>query len=414
MLYFDQTGTGKSILFQLTTVLESDLLTVVVVPLRSLLEDLLEQCQSLGIECNIWNGTLRAGSSRLVFVSVEDAQPYGTFNSFLDSEVHLNRLARIVIDEAHVLDTWMGFREKLRSLLYIRMYPRVQLVLLSATIPRSKINWFEINFAAHFVEIRQPTIPHNIRYEVHHHPTKEHAYNDLLEQLQIVQQPSDRAIIYCMTKAECDRLAKVLGCCKYYSIDPKDPRHDEMVRRNQESIQQWKCAHRKVMVATVAFGMGINYPSVRLVVHWQATSSLLDFIQESGRCGRDGQPAKSIVLDFENNHDDRIDQSFQEYLRTTRCRTQLIERHLHGSGLPCMADPGRTICDNSLPLTVEDERRPNVIHNTNYLPPEDSLLVEPRLGEQKRYWWQNVRDETDGEESSDSDQKNLIKITRFQ
>jgi superfamily II DNA/RNA helicase len=306
------TGGGKSLLFMLPAFMETGRTTVVVVPLVALTSDTQMRCTQAGLSCAAWKSgedvAVLASTEcpRLLLVSVEIA---GTvrFIGFLLNLLAQGRLARIVVDECHLAVTWSSFRPRMRDLVGLRRVA-VPLVLLTASLPPSMEGQLSIAFSSDFVTVRASTVRPEVAYRVvlardgdgeqyHHH---DHVG---LRVVQIVKQLADRyldasetarGIVYCRTRRETEVLCERLNATRQSVAATY---HAGMTDKDKKaSFGSWHSGRVRVMVVTKAFGMGIDYGAVRFVVHSGVPETLLDYAQESGRCGRDGRRAEAVVV----------------------------------------------------------------------------------------------------------------------
>ena len=291
------TGGGKSLCYQIPALIFEGL-TVVVSPLIALMKDQVEQLQALGVPALFLNSSLsheeyqenmkavRSGSTKLLYVAPETLLTPRLFN--LLSSVAFDCLT---IDEAHCISEWgHDFRPEYRQLVEVRSrFPQAVCLALTATAtPRVREDiknslGFESSneFIASFNR-------ENLMIEV---VDKTEPTAQTLEFLR--RFPDQSGIIYCFSRRQVDSLAAVLGR-QGFSVRPYHAGLADGVRRqNQELFIRDDI---QIIVATIAFGMGINKPDVRFVVHYDLPKSIESYYQEIGRAGRDGLPAHCLLL----------------------------------------------------------------------------------------------------------------------
>lgn len=295
------TGGGKSILFMLPAWVGSGGLTIVVVPLIALRGDMQQRCQQLGILCAVWDRRRPPDGASIVLVTPEGAEN-DEFIGFVSRQRMLQRLDRIVIDECHIVLNPNGrFRPLLQQLGKLRT-AETQMILLTATLPPEteptlfrRMGWERDQVALY----RGRTCRHNVAYRVHTIPTDE-GYD---HPFQWVVMPSvvefirdrirracpGRVIIYGTVKAHITQLAEQLDCPAFHASQV-----------DKDGILAWfRRTPGAVITATSALGMGIDIPDIRSVIHIGQPRTMLDYAQESGRAGRDGQPSEAIIIQAE-------------------------------------------------------------------------------------------------------------------
>jgi len=296
------TGGGKSLCYQIPA-LAREGLAIVVSPLIALMQDQVEALQQLGVNAAFLNSSLGAeessritrqviaGEIKLLYVAPERLM-VSSFLNMLD-EVHQHvGLALFAIDEAHCVSQWgHDFRPEYRQLTVLHnRFPDVPRIALTATADAPTraeiIGQLNLENAAQFVSsFDRP----NIRYHV---GIKNNARQQLLTFLER-EHANDAGIIYCLSRKKVEETAAWLvekgwSALPYHAGLPAQLReHHQRRFLREEGI---------VMVATIAFGMGIDKPNVRFVAHLDLPKSMEGYYQETGRAGRDGLQANAWMV----------------------------------------------------------------------------------------------------------------------
>ena len=291
------TGHGKSLCYQAAAALLGGT-SVVVSPLIALMRDQCESLLQLGIPAARFDSTLEPetraavltdlarGTLRILFVAPESLE-----NRDLHQALQQRRISLLVVDEAHCVSEWgHSFRPDYLKLpaLQQQLRPHATLALTATATPRVQVDLG----AAFGIEpqhrIVLPPYRANIRRICRPVAERMPALLDFLASPQ-----NHPAIVYTRTRKETEWLAGELAthghrAAHYHAGLPADQR---------EQLQDaFLCNEISVLVATIAFGMGIDKPDVRSVVHWSTPSSPESYLQESGRAGRDGAPCTSLIL----------------------------------------------------------------------------------------------------------------------
>src|SRR5438309_1076664 len=291
------TGGGKSLCFQLPALLR-DGLTVVVSPLISLMKDQVDALQTSGIAATFLNSALdrveaierlrglTRGQYRLLYVAPERLM----LETFLERALNWN-IAQLAIDEAHCISEWgHDFRPEYRELKKLRKHlPEVPIIALTATATeRVRIDIIQ---QLHLREPRCYVASFNRPNLIYRVVPKSAPYEQLLAFVR--SRPNDSGIVYCASRKSTDSLARNLN---EDGISAK-PYHAGLTSaertKHQESFLRDDV---RVITATIAFGMGINKPNVRFVVHYDLPKNLESYYQETGRAGRDGLPGECVLL----------------------------------------------------------------------------------------------------------------------
>ncbi|MEG4234442.1 DNA helicase RecQ [Microcoleus sp. Pol11C3] len=296
MMIVMPTGGGKSLCFQLPALLKPGL-TVVVSPLIALMQDQVEALQDNGIGATFLNSTLSSqetrsretaileGKIKLLYVAPERLLGE-RFLPFLDIVANKLGISAFAIDEAHCVSEWgHDFRPEYRQMERVRdRYPDIPIMGLTATaterVRQDIIQQLTLrNPYIHVASFNRP----NLYYEVR--PKTKHSFAEVL---QIIQKKGGSGIIYCLSRKKVDEVAYKLQqsgiqALPYHAGMNDVDRATNQTRFIRDDVQ--------VMVATIAFGMGINKPDVRFVIHYDLPKNLEGYYQESGRAGRDNEPA---------------------------------------------------------------------------------------------------------------------------
>ena len=362
------TGGGKSLCYQIPA-LARDGLAIVVSPLIALMQDQVEALQQLGVNAAFLNSSLSAednaritrqvvsGDIKLLYVAPERLM-VSSFLSLLDEVQQHVGLALFAIDEAHCVSQWgHDFRPEYRQLTVLHnRFPEVPRIALTATADAPTraeiISQLNLENAAQFVSsFDRP----NIRYHVG-------IKNNARQQLQAFlerEHPNDAGIIYCLSRKKVEETAAWL-VEKGWSALPYHAGLSAQLREHHQ--RRFLREEGIIMVATIAFGMGIDKPNVRFVAHLDLPKSMEGYYQETGRAGRDGLPANAWMvygmgdvvsmrqmLDSGEASEERkrlerlkLD-ALLGYCESTACRHQTILRYF-GESHPGACDQ----CDNCL------------------------------------------------------------------
>lgn len=291
------TGNGKSLCYQIPA-LCFDGLTLVISPLISLMKDQVDQLQANGIEADFLNSSqtpqqqqqvqnkLISGQLKLLYVSPEKVMTNGFFQL-----ISYTKVSFIAIDEAHCISQWgHDFRPEYTQLGGLKSsFPDAPIMALTATADYTTrqdiLTHLKLQNPLQYIgSFDRP----NIRY------TLEEKFKPM-EQLTrfVLAQKGKSGIIYCNSRSKVERIAESLRSKGV----PAAAYHAGMETAQRERVQQdFQRDNVQVVVATIAFGMGINKSNVRFVAHFDLPRSIESYYQETGRAGRDDLPAEAVLF----------------------------------------------------------------------------------------------------------------------
>lgn len=299
------TGGGKSICFQVPG-LATGQLTLVISPLIALMEDQVRNLKSRNIRAVAITSSLYSsdierlinnaclGAYDFLYVSPERIQsPF-----FLEKFKHMS-LGLLVVDEAHCISEWgHDFRPSYRNIKLLReTRPEIPIMALTATATQEVVLDIAEQLLLRFPAIHTSSFYRpNLTYEVIQTPNK------LASILAYCNGKSNLCgIIYCATRKAVKELAKVF----YANKIPAAIYHGGMTSEERSNaLSIWMQGNVGVMIATNAFGMGIDKPNVRFVLHYDFPDNLEAYVQESGRAGRDGELARAIAFVDGREHEE--------------------------------------------------------------------------------------------------------------
>ena len=290
------TGGGKSITFQVPA-LAMQGVCLVITPLIALMKDQVDQLRQIALPATCLHADLRrevmeerlaqcvAGRVKFLYVSPERLHS-PLFGAYLSQM----RLCMIVVDEAHCLSQWgYDFRPAYLRIAELRpLFSDVPLLALTATATPKVMK--DIQEKLGFRQSRvfqQSFIRPNLRYRVVQTEDKRQAL------LRLLRQSSGTAIVYTRSRERAEEIARRLQA-EGLLVDYFHARLPWSEKVHKQT--RWTRANNRIMMATNAFGMGINKPDVRLVIHLDLPGSLEEYFQEAGRAGRDGAPADAVAL----------------------------------------------------------------------------------------------------------------------
>ena len=293
------TGGGKSLCYQIPALLFGGI-TLVVSPLISLMQDQVAFLVENGVSAVFLNSSLewgdyldavqriKSGSVKLVYLSPEALAADRTQSILHDASVPVSC---ITIDEAHCISEWgHDFRPGYLEISNIRaQFKNAVFLALTATATAQVQEDITANLRMKTPEVfvagfNRPNIFLEVR-------PKRNALREVIACLE--QHSGESGIIYCFSRKQVDKLTEQLTTSGYSALNYHAGLSDEERRSHQQQFIRDKV---RIMVATVAFGMGIDKPNVRFVIHYDLPKSLEEYYQEIGRAGRDGLASHALLL----------------------------------------------------------------------------------------------------------------------
>ncbi len=301
------TGSGKSLCYQLPATLTMGI-TIVICPLLALITDQLEYLNNLNILSYYYNSQTNKEEKKILFSDLVSDYPrckllYTTpetlvsnlkFRTLLENLHKKKLITRIVIDEAHCVSNWgHDFRPSYLQLKQLKtIFPNIQIVAFTATATaKVQIDIIRQLNLKNVLIHRESFIRHNLSYQIKMKTTS----MIILEMANLIKKKynNQSGIIYCLSRQDCEDVNEQLK-----SLDISTGYfHAGLTTKNKNKTQsRWLNNEIQVIIATIAFGLGINKPNVRFVFHHSMPKSIEGYYQETGRAGRDGLPSDCVLF----------------------------------------------------------------------------------------------------------------------
>ena len=292
------TGGGKSLCYQIPAIARAGC-GVVISPLIALMQDQVSALQLLGVRAAFLNSTLAVDSARRIEQSLLDGEldllyiaPERFSQARTLTLLQQAPLALFAIDEAHCVSQWgHDFRsDYLQLCLLHQLFPEIPRIALTATADERTrqeiIQRLELGDARHFITgFDRP----NIRYQIALKTNAKQQFLKFLKQ----EHPDDAGIVYCLSRKKTEDIAGWLQAQGFNAL-PYHAGLDATTRADHQA--RFLREDGVIIVATIAFGMGIDKPDVRFVAHLDLPKTIESYYQETGRAGRDGEPANAWMI----------------------------------------------------------------------------------------------------------------------
>ncbi|KAF7086260.1 hypothetical protein CFC21_089572 [Triticum aestivum] len=299
------TGGGKSMCYQIPALVKTGVV-LVISPLIALMENQVSSLKSKGIPAEFLSSTQTTANKNKIHEDLDSGNPslkllYVTpelvatsgFKAKLTKLHNRGLLGLVAIDEAHCISTWgHDFRPSYRKISSLRkQFPDIPILALTATaVPKVQKDVISSLSLQNPVILKASFNRPNIFYEVRYKDLLDDVYSDISNLLK--SSGNVCSIIYCLERAACDDLTMHLS---QQGISSAAYHAGLNSKVRTTVLDDWLSSRTQVVVATIAFGMGIDRQDVRIVCHFNLPKSMESFYQESGRAGRDQQPSRSVL-----------------------------------------------------------------------------------------------------------------------
>lgn len=395
------TGGGKSLVYQAAGLIRKGV-AVVVSPLLSLMSQQVHELNAKGIRAQFLNSTLNPGEQddlvwalRNQHIDLLYLSPEKLVQPSVIGFLHNMDIALFAIDEAHCISQWGGFfRPEYSQLGQLKeAFPSVPIIALTGTVDQKTVETIQRSLHLDGCEVLRSSFDRsNIKIQI---AQKRKAKQQILYFLHH-EVPGKSGIIYCRSRKKTEELASWLSDLQLPSICYHAALSDEDKRKNHTLFAE---QHGSIMVATTAYGMGIDIAHVHFVIHVDLPNSPEAYFQEVGRAGRDGQPAQALLLyGLQDMLQAQQLAAFQplaaekdllnlgslfRILESRGCRRKNLLAHFDENIAPCQ------FCDRCLSgkaeqnMTIASQKLLSLVYHTKGIQPF-SLLIQILLGKKTK------------------------------
>jgi superfamily II DNA or RNA helicase len=322
--------------------------TVWILPILAMHEQYLNRCRRYRLTCDKWHPSSTVPNTPQNLLVTIEATESERFHQFLLQLNQEGRLARVILDEAHLILTHDDFRPVMSTLTWLGEQA-IQLVLLTATLPPAlQTKLFQAVSLTGPLLLRLPTPRPNISFRVVRVPAKEDLEPHVVNVHQQALVEGDKILIFCSSRSLVDSYSQTLGVPGLHAQYSSEEIHD--------TIARFRAGEVRTIVATCILGVGLDVPAVTHVIHAGLPYDVISFAQEVGRLGRDKDTRKawSVVVSHPNQFRKEPQEDLyggklmMEWFRDDRtCRRIALQTFLDGHAVPCaMLGPDVHLCDN--------------------------------------------------------------------
>lgn len=323
------TGYGKSICYQLPFLI-SKKCVLVISPLISLMEDQYNKLKNLKINVFCFNSNnsnktndknkILNGENAIIYMSPEY---FKLSYDFLNKLSHQNRISLVAIDESHCISTWSDFRPEYKNLYYVKKWINAPILALTASATPKMIE--DIKNLLKLEDSKLITSSFyrsNLDINIIKKFNFEIDFKDIYNLLKNLNE-SDKAIIYCKTKNETDEFVDKLN---KLNVKAKSYHAGKSIKSRNLIQNKFMNGEVNIIIATIAFGMGIDVSNIRLVINYGISKDMESFYQEIGRAGRDGKNSKIYL--YWSNYDFSINKHFLNDIKDENFKRRQMNRIL--------------------------------------------------------------------------------------